>query len=190
MATIDAAHFRTAAVPCFQQKIGRRPGHRSLTIDIVDYPGEWLLDLPLLGKSFGQWSREAFRPRQTLPGAARGEMARACRQHDPRAKADEEQARREAEYFTAYLRACRADENRFSSLPPGRFLMPGDLDGSPALTFAPLAVEQGQIYPPGSFATMMERRYEAYKSHVVTPFFRDHFSGSTARSSLSTRSPH
>ena len=29
--------------------------------------------------------------------------------------------------------------------------------------------------PQGSLAAMMERRYEAYKSHVVRPFFRDHF---------------
>ncbi|WP_292638138.1 YcjX family protein, partial [Mesorhizobium sp.] len=31
-----------------------------LSVDIVDYPGEWLLDLPLLGKSYGDFSREAF----------------------------------------------------------------------------------------------------------------------------------
>jgi hypothetical protein len=160
----------------YDQKIGQRPGHQSLTIDIVDYPGEWLLDLPLLGKSFGQWSRDAF---NASAGAARVPLAAKWRalaaSTDPRGKADEGQVRREAELFTNYLRACRADENHFSSLPPGRFLMPGDLDGSPALTFVPLAVEEGQIYPPGSYATMMERRFEAYKTHVVTPFFRDHF---------------
>src|SRR5258707_8800419 len=33
---------------------------RTLTLDIVDYPGEWLLDLPLLGKSFEQWSAESL----------------------------------------------------------------------------------------------------------------------------------
>ena len=32
---------------------------RTLTVDIVDYPGEWLLDLPLLNKSFEQWSAES-----------------------------------------------------------------------------------------------------------------------------------
>ena len=29
-------------------------------------------------------------------------------------------------------------------LPPGRFLMPGDLAGSPALTFAPLELSDGE----------------------------------------------
>jgi predicted YcjX-like family ATPase len=52
--------------------------------------------------------------------------------------------------------------------------MPGDLDGSPALTFAPLP-GLGEARPKaGSLHAMMERRYEAYKTHVVKPFFREH----------------
>src|ERR1700681_1432606 len=31
---------------------------RTLTLDIVDYPGEWLLDLPLLAKTYDKWSAE------------------------------------------------------------------------------------------------------------------------------------
>ena len=53
--------------------------------------------------------------------------------------------------------------------------MPGDLAGSPALTFAPLDARGGDKFPRGSLWAMMERRYEAYKTHVVRPFFRDHF---------------
>ena len=51
--------------------------------------------------------------------------------------------------------------------------MPGDLEGSPALTFSPLFVneETGK----GTLFEMMARRFEAYKSVVVKPFFRDHF---------------
>lgn len=49
--------------------------------------------------------------------------------------------------------------------------MPGDLDGSPALTFAPLSPAPAK---PGSLRAMMTRRYEAYKTHVVKPFFREH----------------
>src|SRR5437868_5651923 len=30
-----------------------------LHVDIVDYPGEWLIDLPLLELSFSEWSRRA-----------------------------------------------------------------------------------------------------------------------------------
>ena len=33
-------------------------GERTLYVDIVDYPGEWLLDLPMLGAGFADWSRD------------------------------------------------------------------------------------------------------------------------------------
>ncbi len=62
-----------------------------------------------------------------------------------------------------------------SLLPPGRFLMPGDLAGSPALTFAPLEIPEGAEPPHGSLAAMMRRRYDSYREVVVQPFFREHF---------------
>ena len=160
----------------FERKVGWRQGPTSLHIDIVDYPGEWLLDLPLLGKSYAEWSRETL---AASAAAARAPLAAEWRGMtlgtDPKAPESEDQARRLAELFTAYLRAARGDRYALSTLPPGRFLMPGDLEGSPALTFAPLPVEEGETEVAGSLAAMMARRYEAYKTHVVRPFFRDHF---------------
>ncbi len=148
-----------------------------LTLDIVDYPGEWLLDLPLLDKSYAQWSRETLEASQT---PARAPLAAPWRAFlcglDPAAAAQEEAARTAAELFTAYLRKARDDAYALSTLPPGRFLMPGDLEGSPALTFAPLPLNEEARIAPRSLAAMMERRYEAYKTHVARPFFRDHFS--------------
>ncbi|HWK67082.1 MAG TPA: YcjX family protein [Rhizobiaceae bacterium] len=146
-----------------------------LSVDIVDYPGEWLLDLPLLGKDYAEFSADAFQlaalpVREDLSA----EWRAAASAGDPSADADEMTARRLAESFAAYLRACKADNRALSTLPPGRFLMPGDLEGSPALTFAPLpGLGQGRARP-GSLQAMMERRYEAYKTHVVKPFFREH----------------
>ena len=124
---------------------------RTLTLDLVDYPGEWLLDLPLLNKTYVEWSTESL------------ELSR----HGPREKL--------AKKWHAHLAAL---DPRFamSLLPPGRFLMPGNLAGSPALTFAPLDVPLDDSAPDGSLWAMMERRYEAYKDVVVRPFFRDHFS--------------
>jgi len=145
-----------------------------LSVDIVDYPGEWLLDLPLLGKSFADFSREAFEMAMLPVRADLSQDWRALSATiDPNADGDEMTARRLAESFAAYLKACKLDERALSTLPPGRFLMPGDLEGSPALTFAPLL--QGERRPrSGSLQAMMERRYEAYKTHVVKPFFREH----------------
>ncbi len=146
-----------------------------LAIDIVDYPGEWLLDLPLLAKSFQEFSKEAVEL-SALPVRAdlADEWRKLAAAADPDAQADEMTARRLAEAFADYLRACKHDERALSTLPPGRFLMPGDLDGSPALTFSPLVIKDGHTARPGSLHAMMERRYEAYKTHVIKPFFREH----------------
>ena len=155
--------------------LARTLGRGALHLDIVDYPGEWLLDLPLLSKDFATWSAEAV---SLSKAAARAEFSAAWRARlqaiDPNAPEDEGTARELAGLFSAYLHAARAAGGSLSTVPPGRFLMPGDLDGSPALTFSPLDLG-GRAIAPGSLAAMMARRYEAYKSAVVRPFFRDHF---------------
>jgi predicted YcjX-like family ATPase len=149
---------------------------RQLILDIVDYPGEWLLDLPLLTKSFEAWSAESLalsreQPRASLAAAWHANLATL----DGKAPAKEPAAITAARLFTEYLLSCRNEHYAMSLLPPGRFLMPGDLAGSPALTFAPLDLPAGGEAPEGSLWAMMRRRYEAYKGVVVRPFFRDHF---------------
>ncbi|WP_018239884.1 YcjX family protein [Ensifer sp. BR816] len=147
-----------------------------LSIDIVDYPGEWLLDLPLLAQDFRQFSETTVkRARIGARAALSREWLALASASGAETVADEGNARRLAESFTAYLKACKEDDHSLSTLPPGRFLMPGDLEGSPALTFSPLPnLPEGRA-PKGSLWAMMERRYEAYKTHVVSPFFREHF---------------
>ncbi len=155
--------------------LSRNLGRGKLHIDIVDYPGEWLLDLPLLAKDYATWSAE------TLARAAEPHRAEASaawlahvREAAASAPADETLARELAGQFTAYLHAVRDDQRSLSIMPPGRFLMPGDLEGSPALTFSPLYAE-GDVAGRGTLFQMMARRFEAYKTAVVKPFFRDHF---------------
>ena len=154
----------------------RQLGRESLHIDIVDYPGEWLLDLPLLRLDYRDWSRTALeQSRAPARKTASKSWRAALAEIDPTAAADEAVAETLADLFKDYLREARADLYALSTLPPGRFLMPGDLAGSPALTFAPLDAKDGESFARGSLWSMMERRYEAYKSYVVRPFFREHF---------------
>ena len=144
-------------------------GPRTVHVDIVDYPGEWLLDLALLDKDFATWSAE------TLARMEQRELAHPflelTRDIDTSATLDEQKAQALAGTFTEYLRALR--EAGFSDCAPGRFLLPGDLEGSPALTFAPLPGQAGATRD--SLWRQFERRYNAYRSKVVRPFFRDHF---------------
>jgi len=147
-----------------------------LSIDIVDYPGEWLLDLPLLRQDFRTFSEKAVAlARSPARADLAGPWLERATAFDITAPATEEAARALAESFAGYLKACKADERALSTLPPGRFLMPGDLEGSPALTFAPLADLPSGRAPRGSLWAMMERRFESYKSAMVKPFFRNHF---------------
>src|SRR5262249_57166967 len=53
--TVDISELRLVVE--YQRQNG---ADRTLTLDIVDYPGEWLLDLPLLGKSYEQWAGESL----------------------------------------------------------------------------------------------------------------------------------
>ena len=154
----------------------RNGAERSLTLDIVDYPGEWLLDLPLLNLIYGQWSADSVaRSRAGLRAGAGAAWQRALAAADPSSPADENTAIELAREFTSYLRLCRDDRYAMSTLAPGRFLMPGDLENSPALTFAPLDVPRDGEPPQGSLWAMMQRRYEAYKAVVVRPFYNEHF---------------
>ncbi len=157
----------------YQSENGRM---RELTLDLIDYPGEWLLDLPLLGKSYEDWARESLAlsrdsPRVALAAPWHAYLATL----DPYGRADEQAAMAAAQRYTEYLRACRDERYALSLLPPGRFLMPGDLAGSPALTFAPLDLAADAVPPERSLWAMMSRRFESYKDVVIRPFFRDHF---------------
>ena len=147
-----------------------------LHIDIVDYPGEWLLDLPLMNMSYRQWSEATIAasrkgPRASLAKAWHSNLATL----DAGGEAKELHAVKAAELFTAYLAKCREDDVALSSLLPGRFLMPGDFAGSPLLTFAPLNAKAEEEFPKGSLGDLMERRYDSYVSKIVRPFFFSHF---------------
>ena len=138
-----------------------------------------------------QWSRETIEAASRTARARcaapwRGFLAeprsgRAARTRRWRATA--------ADLFTAYLRACRDDRYALSTLPPGRFLMPGDLEGSPALTFAPLRSPRARALTRGSLAADdgaalrgLSNRMSCGRSSAIIS------RGSTGRSCWSTRS--
>ena len=156
--------------------LARNLGSGRLHIDIVDYPGEWLLDLPLMRLSYAEWSAATVAASRQAPRLAHaGEWHALLSTLDAAKQADEQDAIAAAEVFTAYLARCRKEDVSLSSLPPGRFLMPGDYKGSPLLAFAPLDIAADAALEKGSLGALMERRYQAYVSTIVKPFFYGHF---------------
>src|SRR5690606_1066378 len=144
-------------------------GPQQLHLDIIDYPGEWLLDLGLLDKSYEVWSRQILARiadrEEAAPFLAAATAAAAEAPHD------EAEARRLADIYTRYLAAAR--DAGSADVAPGRFLLPGELAGSPVLTFAPLPAPGARTR--GTLWREMARRFEAYKAQAARPFFRDHF---------------
>jgi predicted YcjX-like family ATPase len=164
--------FRFVVKGALRRRLGER---RLLTVQIIDYPGEWLLDLPLLDQTYEAWSAATLRAAETAPRAAHaGDWRSFLATLDPDAPASSEQAGRGAALYADYLRRCQGAG--LSLLQPGRFTMPGDLAGSELLQFCPLLEGRGGGAPGGSLAQLMRNRYERYRSLVVLPFYRDHFS--------------
>ncbi|MBC8038221.1 MAG: YcjX family protein, partial [Rhizobiales bacterium] len=156
--------------------LARHLSNGRLHVDIVDYPGEWLLDLPLMHLSYDEWSAATIAASRVEPRLSRAANWHAhLRELDASAPANESQAIRASQLFTTYLASCRADDVSLSALPPGRFLMPGDYAGSPLLAFAPLDVMAGAEFPKGSLGALMARRYRSYVNRIVKPFFFGHF---------------
>jgi len=151
----------------------------TLYLDIVDYPGEWLLDLPLLESSFEQWCEQQKRlferePRRSVAAAWLERLSRI----DWQAPADAAQLKVLSEEFADLLQRLRSDPHALSLLQPGRCLLPGELEGSELLQLFPLILPQwpGDEAVPGSFLAELKQRYERYREQVVRPFYRHHFS--------------
>ncbi|WP_273977366.1 YcjX family protein [Vibrio parahaemolyticus] len=144
-----------------------------LNVDIIDYPGEWLLDLPLLDMNFLSWSQTQF---DALKGK-RKELAQAwlaeLEQIELNADADEKQLEKVAHAYTDYLHACK--DAGLHWVQPGRFVLPGELAGAPVLQFFPCRFESESKAPKGSNLAMLEARFHEYQQKVVKAFYKHHF---------------
>ncbi len=151
----------------------------TLYLEIVDYPGEWLLDLPMLAQDYLSWSRQ-------MTGLLKGDRESWSRQWrtlceglDPLAPADENRLAAIAEAWTDYLHTCKREGLHF--IQPGRFVLPGDMAGAPALQFFPWpdvdAIGESRLAQAdkSTNAGMLRERYRYYCEKVVKGFYKDHF---------------
>ncbi len=153
----------------------------TLTIDITDYPGEWLLDLPLLNMSFEQWQSQCLdelADQQRL--ALANDFMGLVEELDLNAPAKELTLQNIAKAYSAYLVACQ--KQGYKLLQPGRFILPGELLDAPVLHFFPIPqhiVDKQSVdfsHPkPGSNLDVLIRRFSSYKQDVIKPFYQDHF---------------
>ncbi|MCJ8295489.1 MAG: YcjX family protein [Colwellia sp.] len=152
-----------------------------LTLDITDYPGEWLLDLPMLKQTYQEWSQQTHDLMKCAPRAKHSESFLAkLATIDPFASASEELLAELAQEYTALLHTFRY-ELGLSVIQPGRFILPGELAGAPILEFFPfpaieyLDANDYQNAPDDSLVGMLRARYLEYKEQVVRKFYQQHF---------------
>ncbi|AZI14603.1 YcjX family protein [Avibacterium paragallinarum] len=152
----------------------------TLYIDIFDYPGEWLLDLPLLELNFQQWSEQQSQLMYGMRRELAQQWLEKIQKLDLTKKADEDVLAQLAKCYTQYLLDCKKQGLHF--IQPGRFVLPGELDGSPAVQFFPLIhIDEAQWKrlrqaENGSYFSILEKRYNYYCQHIVKQFYKQYFS--------------
>jgi predicted YcjX-like family ATPase len=150
---------------------------RSLRIEILDYPGEWLLDLPLLELDYGQWCEQMrdwleLEPRRGLAGPLRDRLLAI----DPQAPLDASLLQQLRRDWTDFLQRSRSEAG-LSRNQPGRFLLPGSGIAAEMLLFVPLlAGNRHTAAGAGSWWAECEARFRYYRDFVVKGFYDEHFS--------------
>ncbi|MCL2915809.1 YcjX family protein [Shewanella corallii] len=164
-----------------QGLLGKMTDSATLYLDIIDYPGEWLLDLPMLKLDFGTWCRQqSLRAGVLASSPEYPAFLKALKSIDLEAEANEQQLREVAELYRALLLDLVMNQG-FYQAQPGRMLLPGDLEGTPLLTFFPILssdvsqFERLEQSAKSSAYQVLKLRYQEYVSKVVKPFYRHHF---------------
>lgn len=148
-------------------------GYVNHQLEIWDYPGEWLMDLPLATQDYHRWVLDSFSHFNNEPrNQMAGELYRELLDLDPQAPFDEGRFAALFGRYRDFLRQCKA--RGLHIVQPGRFV----IDGGPpdAEAFLPL-LAAGERPPrvPGSWWAEMQNRYDQYVSHWVRPFLTQVF---------------
>jgi predicted YcjX-like family ATPase len=142
---------------------------RHLRLEFLDYPGEWLIDLPLLKQSFADWSAATLTRLEAANlaplttdflGFTKGIPAKCT--------ADESVAQAGATLYRRTLNQLR--DTGLAFLQPGRHLMPAPGPQPPWMEFFPLTGNS-------DLKNLLDLRFEAYKDAVrrdlASPLFAD-----------------
>jgi hypothetical protein len=146
--------------------------YRDLQLELVDYPGEWLLDLPMLQMDYQQWcdfSWQLFHQPQRADLTAEFEI---FLQNIDLDDDSELQLQNLTDKFALLLSRWR-HECHACLLQPGRLLLPGDLAGTPLLQLLPLL--PAQLQRPSKLLLRLKKHYQSYQQLVIEPFYQRYF---------------
>jgi predicted YcjX-like family ATPase len=149
--------------------------NRILEVEIIDYPGEWLFDLPMFGKSFENWSEEIFFDiKNSIKSELSIDWQKLLREIDLYSFSDGSADKSIVDAYIKYLKYLQYQG--FSILQPGRNLQSGDLDDSSILLFTPLPKPKNITPHEDSIYSRFNKRYEKYINTIVEPLAHQYFS--------------
>ncbi len=143
-----------------------------MRLEVIDYPGEWLLDLAMLGQSFAAFCETNL---GLLEAPSRRHMAAewlsSLERLDPKSAADPNALEDCVSAYQRYAMRCQS-ELGLSFIQPGRLTSPGDLKDIEILRFCPIPEElRGENWIDSELAY----RFARYRDRVVKPFYDNHF---------------
>ncbi|MFN4263629.1 MAG: YcjX family protein [Thioalkalivibrionaceae bacterium] len=152
--------------------IDRFRGDFEATIELVDYPGEWLLDLALLDMDYAHFSQVML---DVLMGSGSPEPARVWAQQ--LAKLDRSRAMDDGELsrwirdYQQVLRTLRNPPFQRRRLMPGRLIRGAAAQTAVDWAFVPLPNAEAD----DPLVRFMRQRFDEYRRKVARPFRRDLF---------------
>lgn len=146
----------------------------TLTLDITDYPGEWLMDLPMLEQTYSQWCETFWSiQKQEMRTELIAAFVSALEQWDTETQINEQDLLAVSRVYTEFLFQLKT--YGFGLIQPGRFIMPGELRNAPILSFFPVPLSWFNSFSHKPLIEKLQVRFENYKKKVITPFYTQHF---------------
>lgn len=145
-----------------------------INLELIDYPGEWLMDLSMLTLSYEAWSKEMIalsldEKRATFSQEWLSALEKIELYNNTYKLEDEEEL---FDLYSEYLKNLYY--GGFSFVQPGRFIEPGDMKDDPLLHFCPLPKPDEEVAPNSIYAHF-KARYDLYVQEVVKRLYLEHF---------------
>lgn len=146
---------------------------QELQLDLIDYPGEWLLDLPMLQQDYSRWSLQSWQRFELPIYQALSQRLRIDLELILQQGCTELTLGQAVQRYTSFLQQLRSQNALI--LQPGRLLQPGHLRDTPLLNLLPLPDDLLKRYP--AWAQRLQQQFKSYCDQVILPFYRQYFAG-------------
>ncbi len=147
---------------------------KKVTIEVWDYPGEWLFDLPMMDMSFSCWCKQYF---EELSKNVEKEWTQGllCKlsKFNAGESFDRDKASQTITVFKNFLEKYRA-MNPYSFITQPSILLSKNVILEEQW-FLPIQIGSDQYGTENSYFATFEKRYDAYVKNHIKPFYKQIF---------------